>query len=62
MAVNQDDRQRANWAQLKHFEGILKKLRPKVLRSGFHGNVWIEIKIQDGIIQHTVARVEESMK
>lgn len=62
MVENKDDRQRVNWAKLEHLKEIIKKLPPKVLQRGFHGNVWIEIKIQDGVIQDMVAKLEESMK
>lgn len=62
MVMNEMGRQRANCAKLKQLKEVLKKLPPKVLQRGFHGNVWIEAKIQDGVIQDIGTRVGESMK
>ena len=62
MVMNEDDRQSVNWAKLEHLKEILMRLPPKVLQRGFYGNVWVEVKIQDGVIQDMVARLEESMK
>jgi hypothetical protein len=62
MEMNEFDRERANDAKLEQLKEVLKKLPPKVFQRGFHGNVWIEAKIQDGVIQHATTRVDESMK
>ncbi len=40
----------------------LAELRPEALRPGFFGSVEILVKLQDGVIQHAVTRVEESIR
>ncbi len=40
----------------------LFELRPEALKPGFFGSVEIVVKLQGGVIQHVVTRVEESIR
>ena len=48
-----------NWSSSGQIVG---RLSPKVLQRGFYGVVCIKFPVQDGVIQHLVATIEESMK
>ncbi len=54
-----DRRHSTKYAQLRR---TLLELRPETVRPGFFGAVEIVAKLQDGVIQHAVTRVEESIR
>ncbi len=62
MAGRPGDSDRGNEAKLEKLMKTLDRLSAKGLRRGFFGAMQLEVKIQDGVIQHVRAKLEEDLR
>lgn len=52
----------SNTDKMRQLSRAFAAMLAEVLHRGFHGNAEVELKLQDGIIQHIVVRTERTIK